>query len=360
MAKIPTAAIGGRRVFVTGASGFIGHRLIDALLRAEASVTVLSRSGRFSAPDGGSVKIVTGDLGDAVLLNSALKDQDVVFNLAYDVRASAASNLAAFETLLQAAAGAGVGRIVHASSIVVYDAWPASDIDEKATMDRPGGSPYRQAKIEMERRLMQGTISAAILQPTIVYGPGSALWTDQMAEFMAAGGVVLPDPEGLCNGVFVDDVVQAMLRAAVLADLEQERFVISGAAPFSWSDLLNGYAAIIGKGAVQHKPLADLQGGLGPEPSDEGAGNDAPSAMARISAVGRRVLGHDRFEGLVRFAKRKLSKGGVTYPDHHLLGVFSATGTCKIDHARVRLGYAPEFDLPKGLAATKAHLKRLF
>ncbi|MFP3380520.1 hypothetical protein SB767_29820, partial [Bacillus sp. SIMBA_069] len=96
----------------------------------------------------------------------------------------------------------------------VYDDWPKGSVSESAPMDRPGGSPYRRAKIAMERRLMAGKLPAAILQPTIVWGAGSSLWTDGFAEALLAGAVLVPEPEGLCQGVYVEDVVQACLRAA--------------------------------------------------------------------------------------------------------------------------------------------------
>ena len=344
---------------VTGASGFIGRRLVKALADAGAEVTALSRTG-FGAADlgSGSVKTVTGSLNKPADLPEILRGQNVVFHLAYDVRASAAENLSAFENLYNAAIKSGVGRFVHTSSIVVYDGWPDRDLDEKSPMDRPGGSPYRRAKIDMERQLMNGPLPAAILQPTIVYGPGSAQWTDALASNIAAGGIVLPTPVGDCNGVFVNDVVQALIRAAVLPDLDRERFIISGPSSFSWSQLLEGYAKIIGTGNVEYRPLDELSERIGPKP-DESADDDAPSAMAKISAIGRRVLGRERFENLVRLARQRLAKDGLTYPGHHLLEEYSATGTCQIDHARKRLGYRPEFDLEKGLAASEQHIRSM-
>ncbi|SPH18032.1 UDP-glucose 4-epimerase [Defluviimonas aquaemixtae] len=345
----------GRKVFVTGATGFIGRRLVAALAEHGAEVTALvrSRAGVRDLP----VEIVMGGMEDESALAAQLAGHEVLFNLAYDVRATAAANLDAFDRLLKAADTAGVKRIVHTSSIVVYDDWPDHDIDETGSMERPGGSAYRRAKVAMEMRLMSAPMSVAILQPTIVYGPGSSLWTDGFATALAQGGVVLPEPEGRCNGVFVDDVVQAALRAAVLPDLGRERFVISGPEPFPWSALLEGYARIIGRGEVRHVPLQQLTAGLGPKPDES---EDAPPSLAaRVSALVRRIIGHQRFEAMVRGLKRRVSKGGMLHPNHHLLEEFSGAGTCRIDHARQRLGYAPDFDLTSGLAASADHLRRL-
>ena len=178
----------GRRVFVTGANGFIGRRLVNALDQAGAKVTILCRTRRgTTATRASSVKTIVGDLTNTAVLEAGLREQEIVFHLAYDGRATAAANLAAFDALLAASHKAGVGRIVHTSSIVVYDGWPYSDFDETGSMQRAGGSGYRQAKIEMERRLMAGPIPAAILQPTLVYGPGSAFWTDQFIEWLSSG-----------------------------------------------------------------------------------------------------------------------------------------------------------------------------
>lgn len=346
----------GRRVFVTGANGFIGRRLVNALDRAGAMVTSLCRTSRGTTTQRGpAVTTIVGDLNNTALLETRLREQEIVFHLAYDGRATAAANLAAFDSVLAASAHAGVGRIVHTSSIVVYDGWPNADIDETSSMSRPGGSGYRQAKIEMERRLMAGPIPTAILQPTIVYGPGSVLWTDQFIEWLAVGDIVLPTPEGHCSGLFVDDLVQALFRAATLQDLGRERFIVSGSDPFPWSRLLDGYARIVGSGRVQHVPVKELMARLGPGPDDD---HQDASRLATIHVAGRKIFGRERFERVLRRIKRRLARDGRMYPDQHLLSVFSSTGHCSIRHARERLGFEPEFDLAKGLAASESDLRR--
>ena len=354
-------SLAGQRVFVTGATGFIGRRLVAGLVANEARVTALLRSRH-----GGAhfrrmgLDVVVGSLSDPEALSAALSGRSVVVHLAYDVRGSAETNLKTFNTLYDAAVKTGVGRFIHVSSIVVYNGWPSSEIDEDSPANGTGGSPYRQAKLAMEQRLISGDIPVAILQPTLVYGPGSALWTDALAQQLLSGTVVLPEPEGQCNAVFVDDLVQAILRATALPDLGRERFIISGAEPVSWSGLLDGYAASLGVGKIRHEPIETLQERLGPEPTTD-IPPAGPSVAAKVSALGRRVLGRERFEALVRAARRRVAKPeGDVYPDRYMTELYSSSGVCRIGRARDRLGYDPEYTLDKGLAATSGYLNKRY
>ncbi|WP_284163981.1 NAD(P)-dependent oxidoreductase [Frigidibacter sp. SD6-1] len=352
------SALKSRKVLVTGASGFIGRPLVAALVAAGAEVTALGRTRHSAAPFRGQpVRCLTGAMGDPAAARAAVAGQEVIFNLAYDFRDTGAANVAALETLIAAAEAEGRARIVHTSSIVVYDDWPAGTLTESSPMDRPGGSPYRQAKVAMERRLMGSPLPVAILQPTIVWGPGSSLWTDGFAEALIAGAVVLPEPEGLCQGVYVDDVVQACLRAAVLPDLGRERFIINGPEPFPWSALLEGYSKSLGRGEIRFAPAESLKPAVphGAEPEPD----HAPSAAARISALGRRLIGRARFEALVRAAKRRLKRGGEMRPDAHLYELMVAAGRCPSQLAADRFGFSPTFGLVQGLQAVAPHLAQL-
>jgi len=353
------ADLRGRKVLVTGATGFIGRRLVAALVAANATVTALGRIRQGAVALGPQVRFLTGSLSDPDSMATAVAGQDVIFNLAYDFRQSAAANVAAFETLLRAAEAEGRARLIHTSSIVVYDAWPGGALTEASLMARPGGSPYRRAKIAIEARAMASRLPVAILQPTIVWGPGSSLWTDGFAEALLAGGVVIPDPEGICQGVYVEDVVQACLRAATLPDLGHERFIINGAEPFAWSALIGGYSTILGRGTVSFAPAATLAPAVAHGDAPDDPALDRPSLAARISALGRRAIGHQRFEALVRALRRRLSRGKAMRPDAHLFELMVARGDCPPDLARTRLGYRPGYDLNAGLAACRDHLRRL-
>ncbi len=344
------AGLGGKRVLVTGAGGFIGLALTRALVAAGARVTVLCRSRPPAVLAGAGVEIRRGALAGADAVRAAVAGQQVLFNLAYDVRASAGDNLTAFGTLYDAAVAGGVARVVHLSSIVVYDGWPQGAVTEQSPVTMPASPSYRQAKIAMEERLLAGPLPAAILQPTLVWGPGSALWTGRLAEALAGPGLLLPDPAGRFQGVFVEDVVQAALRAALQADPGRERFIVNGPAPLDWADLLNGYMAALGGGRLLRAPADQLR------PTPVSAAPAGPSAAARVSALARRILGRERAEALLALLRRHGGAKAPLRPDASLFALMTSTGSAAPDLARARLGYEPVFGLEGGLAASRAYI----
>jgi nucleoside-diphosphate-sugar epimerase len=345
----------GARAVVTGANGFIGRSLVAGLLRANAKVTVLLRSGHgkghFRAC---GAEVVICPLVEGPGLETALQGHDMLFHFAYDVRASGADNLAAFSALYGAAARSGITRIIHASSIVVYDDWPNGQISENSPVSTNSGGDYRQAKIAMENALLSGNMAAAILQPTIVYGPGSALWSAAPQAALRKGPVVLPDPPGICPAVFVEDVVSAALLAGALPDLGKERFIVTGPDTRTWADFYRGHAKHIQTGSIKLVPVAELRARV-PPPVHTGE-QKGPSMAARISTVLRRLIGSRRFEWVMSALRARLSGSGSgpgsgpIYPAPHMLDLYAADVSVSSDYACSRLGYQPEFDMTTGLS----------
>ena len=247
------------KVVVTGARGFIGRRLLAPLVVAGAEVTALVRSGHDrSVMQAAGARVAIAPIRAGAVLDAALAGQDVLVNLAYDMRAGMVENLATFETLMAAARRAGIDRVVHISSAVVYDGWPDGVIDENSPITDRAIAAIDKLKYQWKNSLLNGVIEAAILQPTIVYGPGSAMWTTAPMAALTGGGVVLPEPVGNCAAVYVDDVIQAILGAATCTSLGRERFLISGADPVGWDEFYRGYRDILGQGDIELRPVGEL------------------------------------------------------------------------------------------------------
>jgi NAD dependent epimerase/dehydratase len=180
-----------KRVLVTGAGGFIGSHLVEALgrrnLRVRALVHYNARgsAGWLDELDGDtlrSVEIVAGDIRDLSFIQGAVRGCDVVFHLAaligipYSYTAPAQyveTNVVGSLNVLQAARDQGVKRVVHTSTSEVYGTAQFVPISE----DHPlvGQSPYAATKIGADQLALSfhhsfGT-PVAVIRPFNTYGP---------------------------------------------------------------------------------------------------------------------------------------------------------------------------------------------
>jgi len=355
-------ALAGRRVLVNGATGFIGARLVERLAEEGAVVTAAARDLRRAARIARcGVALVAAGKDPAALVAG----QNCVINLAYDLSSPAEANAAAAEKLAEAALAARVSRFVHASSIAVYDGWPGEDLTEESPSDGPGHEYKvwkRATEVALERLAEGSRMGVALLQFTNVYGPFSRLWTDEFAERLQAGSVAVPD-ESLCNGVYVDDAVDALL-AASLADAASGRFIVTGPAPFRWRDLLDGYAAACG-GTVVSEPMPKLSGAA---PAPRKAGLRAligdPMRIAQAPVIRpmidhiRKRIGEERLLMLRRRAMRWMAGGKPTLyrPAAASPKLFAARATAHGDRAAREL-IAPSIGLDRALGAIGDYLR---
>ena len=131
-----------KNVLVTGGAGYVGSLLTPQLLDLGYKVTVydiMYFGDAFLPKDNPNLRVVKGDIRDASKLSDALKNIDVVINLAcisndasfeLDERLSTSINLDAFEPMVVAAKQAGVKRFIYASSSSVYGVSDAPDVTE--------------------------------------------------------------------------------------------------------------------------------------------------------------------------------------------------------------------------------------
>ncbi len=239
------------RVLVTGATGFIGQRVVPRLVDLGHDVTVLVRN-----EDVAGVKSVRGDLERSESYVDALSDIDAVVHLAaLTGKAPAARhervNFEAAAELFERCKVAGIKRFVFASTVAV--AYP-----EKKSY------PYARAKESAEKALLQSGLSAVILRPTLVLGPGSPI---QEALSKLAGLPVTPlfgNGKTRVQPVHVDDVADAFVRALSEETWVGQTIGIGGPTVLSFDELMNAVRQNIGKnpGPLVHLPAGLVQGGL--------------------------------------------------------------------------------------------------
>jgi len=198
------------KIAVTGATGFIGRYLVDALHRVGHEITVLVRPGResaFQAPAGAEVRIHTGDLKNPASLHGFLTGIELLIHVASahdhlgedEMRAI---NIQGTDALLTEGR-----RGAHSS----FQIWVVSS----AVIGAPVYSYYRDSKRVQEKLIRGSGIPWASFRPTLVYGVGDHRHTAPLLRKCAQrGGSIWVPHDGLSkiNPVHVEDVVDAVLR----------------------------------------------------------------------------------------------------------------------------------------------------
>jgi UDP-glucose 4-epimerase len=216
----------GARVLVTGGSGFIGRRLVRALLEAGADVTVADRRPF----PGGGVRTILGDLCDpAVVARVIQPGTAAVFHLAAvtrvllsveDPAGTYRLNVGATAGLLEQARIHGVGTFMLASTNAVTGDVGTATITEQAPL-RPL-TPYGATKAAGEMLLSAYAasygLSCSALRFSNVYGPGmqekDSLIPRLMRAAVAGHGIqVHGDGKQLRDLVHVDDIVAGTFAA---------------------------------------------------------------------------------------------------------------------------------------------------
>jgi len=172
------------RVLVTGATGKVGNAVAHALIERGDDVRALVRDPNSAAavlPDG--VELLRGDVTDPASLDAATADRELVFNSMglpeqwfADEGIFERVNAVGSESVVRAAARAGVGRVVHTSTIDVFHAEQGARFDESRVADYPKGTAYERSKQRADELVLAASeeegIEVVIANPAAVYGPG--------------------------------------------------------------------------------------------------------------------------------------------------------------------------------------------
>jgi len=233
---------GLERILVLGASGFIGRRVVRALLDSDWA-TPVAAVHRTPLALASPVESVQLDATDPVALAAALDGVSGVVNA---VTGDGVTIVAGARALFAAAGSRSPRpRVVHLSTMLVY-ANATGSVDESAPLRGDYGD-YSQAKVEVEN-IAAGYPAIVRLRPGIVYGPESPFWSERIAQWLLAHrlGDLGDQGRGWCNLSYVDDVVTAISRALRTAGIDGEAFNIAMRDPPTWNEYLRLFAAALG------------------------------------------------------------------------------------------------------------------
>ena len=348
--------MGRRRFLVTGATGFIGGRLCEKLVlshgaEVRALVRNFANASRLARLE---VELLAGDIANADAVGAAVRGCDTVFHCAHD-RQSAERNVAGVRVLADACRQQGVRRLVHVSSISVYEPLPDGEIDE-TTRAEASGFAYADNKLEVESTVLglgaESGLPVTVVQPTIVYGPFGDAWTVSVVHELRARLVLpLEAAQGLCNPVYVDDVVDALLLAAESDDAVGERFLISEGTTVTWRDFYAAYVRMIGVEPPRYVSATELERLAGRAGTTSALGFLArhPRRLGELRQV-QRVMALVGARVVERVTEALPPPLYVPAPEKAAL--LRARATVKIDKARSVLGFEPAWDFERGMEMT--------
>ncbi len=258
-------------VLVTGAGGFIGSRLTEALCARGARVRAFVRYN--SRADTGllkllpaevlrSVEVIMGDLLDEDALEKSASGTALVFHLgalisipySYQhpvevVRANILGTLA----VLQACRKAGC-RVIHTSTSEVYGSALRVPIDEQHPLQ--GQSPYSASKIGADKLVESYYrafgVPAVTIRPFNTYGPGQsarAVIPTIITQALQAEEIHLGNLDALRDFTYLDDTVAAFIKAAETPGIDGETFNLGSGHEVSIRELSDEIVALTGSRA---------------------------------------------------------------------------------------------------------------
>jgi UDP-glucose 4-epimerase len=263
---------------VSGASGFIGRRLVDALRQRGVTVRALTRDVQkvSSLWSGDRVAVAHADLCEPQAIGDACTGVQTVFHLAGYAHAEDDENFTAdalheritvsgTRALIDTAAHAGVQRVVFVSSVKAMGEGSNECLNESSEVEPK--SAYGRAKREAERTVLEvgerHNFHACVLRLPLVYGPGVKGNLLRMIAAIDRGHFPpIPETGNKRSLVHVDDVIQAALLVADNPQANGQVYIVTDDRVYSTRQIYSLMRTALGK-AVPHWsiPPAALQAG---------------------------------------------------------------------------------------------------
>jgi len=277
------------RAFVTGATGFIGSRVVKRLLANGHELLVLSRDvGKAIALGLPAERVLVGDLFAIGPMRDLIRrwSCDVVLHLAAEIATQKDEkklwkvDVEGTDAVAEACEGSKLARFVFASSVVVGDPKGAVLRPEEPLV---ATTVYGRAKLEAERRLSRTNLPVVVARPSHVYGPGG--WYAELVSDFERGRRFMPGKgTNWWDVVHVDDVVSALVLLAEKG-APREAYHVVDDTPVRMRDFFEITAHALRLSRPRSVPvfLAKLFRGSGPI---ESAIRSARSDNSKLKALG--------------------------------------------------------------------------
>ncbi|TLQ42998.1 SDR family oxidoreductase [Streptomyces marianii] len=230
----------GPRCLVTGATGYVGGRLVPELLDAGFRVRCMARSPEKlrDHPWAGRVETVRGDVTDPDSLGEALRGVDVAYYLVHGLRSGPSFEEAdreAARAFAGRASEAGVGRIVYLGGLTPAEV-PGHEL-----------SPHLRSRAEVGEIFLRSPVPATVLRAAVVIGSGSASF--EMLRYLTERLPVMVTPSWVSTRVqpiAVRDVLRYLVGSARMPADVNRPFDIGGPDVMTYERMMRRYAEVAG------------------------------------------------------------------------------------------------------------------
>lgn len=243
----------GRLALVTGASGYIGGRLVPELLDAGYRVRCLARTPKKlrDHPWRERVEVVRGDVVSGEGLAEALSDVDVAYYLVHSMGGGddfESTDARGARTFARVAGETGVGRVVYLGGLA------------------PSGqklSPHMASRAEVAEILQAGPVPTVVLRAAVIIGSGSASF--EMLRHLTERLPAMTTPRWVRSRVqpiAVRDVLRLLVLADTLPADTDRVFDIGGTETLTYEEMVQRFAAVAGLSRRMVVPVPVLSPGL--------------------------------------------------------------------------------------------------
>lgn len=207
-----------KKVIITGATGFVGKHLLNFLDTTSNQFTLLTRSREKLSGVSDAFSVVYGDLNDPDSLKKAFEGQDILINLAAEVRNQdllEQTNVIGTNHLIEAVKSSSIRKVIHLSSVgVVGKAYSLNLLSVNESESPTPQNKYEVTKLKSEQNLTKELghgFELVVLRPTNVFGemhPFNAL--NNLFNYIQAGKKMIYMNGAQVNYVYVGDLCQAI------------------------------------------------------------------------------------------------------------------------------------------------------